>query len=234
MRKRVSLIGTVVLGLAFSGAGAAAETVEEVSKKIAAASEKLESFSAKTKMVTEMKQEGFSMVSTTEGTTETLRKGGDLLMRTENKIVAETSVGGNVNKQESSVLMINDGSFTYTMSETAGVQMAQKNKIEKTEADPLKLWRTTAELKVLPDSSSEGQAAWVIEATPKSGQEGLGKTVIHFHKESGQMIKMISYTPDGKPMTTLTCSDIQLNGKISPERFVFKAPPGVEVQDLSK
>lgn len=235
MRMRVSLMGTVVGVLAFFGAIASAETVEEVGKKIAAASEKLNAFSAKTKMVTEMKQEGFSMVSTTEGTLELLRKGGDFLIRTENKGVTQTTMGGNVTKQESSVLMIGDGSFTYTLSETAGAKSAQKIQMAKTDIDPFKTWRTTADLKILPDSSSDGQAAWVIEATPKPDQAaGQGKTVLHFHKESGQMIKMITYTPDGKPLSTMTYSDIKINDKISPDRFVFKAPPGVEVQDLSK
>jgi len=195
MRRRVSLIGTLGLGLAFSSAAVSAETVEEVSKKIAAASEKLNSISAKTKMVIEMKQEGFSMVSTTDGTTEMLRKGGDFLVRSENKSVAETNVGGNVTKQESSVLMIVDGSFVYSVSEAAGVKSAQKMKLEKPDVDPFKVWRATAELKVLPDSSSDGRAAWVIEATPKPDQGGQGKTVIHYDKESGQMIKMVTYTP---------------------------------------
>ena len=104
---------------------------------------------------------------------------------------------------------------------------------EKPDVDPFKIWRTTSDLKVLPDSSSDGRAAWVIEATPKPDQAGQGKTVIHYDKESGQMIKMITYTPDGKPMATMTYTDIKVNDKISPDRFVFKAPPGVEVQDLS-
>jgi len=234
MRIRVLRIGILGLGLAFSSAAVSAETVEEVSKKIAAASEKLNSFSAKTKMVIEMKQEGFSMVSTTDGTTEMLRKGSDFLLRSENKSVSETNVGGNVTKQESSVLYVTDGSFAYSISEAAGTKSAQKMKLEKPDVDPFKVWRNTAELKVLPDSSSDGRAAWVIEATPKPDQAGQGKTVIHFDKESGQMIKMVTYTPDGKPMSTMTYSDIKINDKISPDRFIFKAPPGVEVQDLSK
>lgn len=86
--------------------------------------------------------------------------------------------------------------------------------------------RGIGELKVLPDSSSDGRAAWVIEATPKPDQAGQGKTVVHYDKESGQMIKMVAYSPDGKPMTTMTFSDIKVNDKISPDRFVFKAPPG--------
>lgn len=231
MSMQVCRIGILVLGLTFVSAAIAGETVEGVSKKIAAASEKLNSFSAKIKTVTEMKQEGFSMVSTTNGTTEMLRKGDDFLLRTETKGTTETNVGGTTTKQESSMLVISDGSYTYTVTETAGMKSAYKAKIEKSDLDPFKVWRDTAELKVLPDSSLDGRAVWVMEATPKEGQMGQGKTVMYYGKESGQMLKMVAHTPEGKPMATTTCSDIKVNEKISPDRFVFKAPPGVEVQE---
>ncbi len=232
MSMKVWQIGILVLGLTFVSAAIAGETVEEVGKKIAAASEKLNSFSTKIKTVTEMKQEGFSMVSTTNGMTEMLRKGDDFLLRTETKGITETNVGGITTKQESSMLLINDGSYTYTVSELAGTKSAYKTKMEKSDADPFKVWRDTAELKVLPDSSLDGRAVWVIEATPKGGaQMGQGKTVICYDKDSGQMIKMVTHTPEGKPMTAMTCTDIKVNEKISPDRFVFKAPPGVEVQE---
>jgi outer membrane lipoprotein-sorting protein len=233
MRRQFFYLGTLSMALTFGTAVASAETVEEVGKKIAAANDKLTSFSAKTKMVMEMKQEGFSMTGTTEGTTEMLRKGSDLLMRVENKSVSETNVGGNVTKQDGYSLAINDGAFMYTLSEMAGVKSAQKNTPVKPDTDPLKMWKAMGELKLLPDATVEGRAAWVIEATPKA-ETGQGKTVMSFDKESGQMIKMINHSPDGKPMNTLTVTDIKVNDKLSPDRFVFKAPPGVEVQDMTK
>ena len=231
MSKRVLGIGILVLAFGFVTACVAGESFEEVSKKIAAASEKVQSFSAKSKTITEMKQEGFSMTSTTEGTTEMLRKGDVFLSRMETKSVTENVVAGTTSKQESTMLMINDGAYTYTVSEMGGTKSAFRTKVEKSDADPFKAWRETAELKVLPDESVDGHAVWVIEATPKVAQAAQGKTVIYYHKESGQMIKMVVHTPDGKPMTTTTYSDIKVNEKISPDRFVFKAPPGVEVQD---
>jgi len=233
MRQRTSFIGTLVCGLALTGGFASAETIEEVGKKIAAASEKTKSFSAKTKMVTEMKQPGFSMTSTNQGTTEMLRKGETFLIRMENKGVTQTDVGGNVTEQETSVLTINDEAFSYTYSEAAGMKSAQKTKLGKPPTDPFAGWRESADLKVLPDATVEGLACWVLEATPKTA-EGQGKSVMHFHKDSGQMLKMVTYAPDGKPMNTMTFTDIKINGAISPDRFVFKAPPGVEVLDLSK
>ena len=227
-------IGILALGFGFASAAVAGETVEDVSKKIAAASAKLKSFTAKSTTVTETRQEGFSMVSTTKGTTEMLRKGADFLVRTESQTAMETTIGGNTTKQTTSMLMINDGSYTYTLSETAGMKSAYKTKMEKSEADPFKAWQANSELKVLPDSTLDGHEVWVIEATPKGNQTAQGKTVIYYQKDSGQMIKMVTYAPDGKPTMTTTCDDIKINGEVSPDRFVFKAPPGVDVQDMSK
>lgn len=219
--------------MGISGAVVSAETIEEAAKKIVEASDKTKSFSAKSKLVTEMKQPGFSMTSTNEGTTEMLRKGDVFMVRMENKGVTQTDAGGNVSKQETSVLMVNDGAFNYTLSDAAGMKSATKMKVEKPEKDPLKVWRDTATLKLLPDATVEGLSTWVIEATPKVA-EGQGKSVMYFHKDSGQLVKMVSNGPDGKPVSTMTFTDIKINPDISPDRFVFKAPAGVEVQDLSK
>jgi len=231
---RISRIGILALGLALCCGIARAETVEEVGKKIAAATEKLNSFSAKIKMTTDMKQEGFSMTSTTDGTMELLRKGSDLLIRTEQTTAAETNVGGNSTKQTSSTLMVSDGAFSYTLSDMAGTKSATKMKMEKPDHDPFNAWKDSADLKLLPDATVDGRQTWVIEVNPKSEQAGPGKTVVNYDKDSGQMIKMTVFAPDGKPMTTMTYSDIKVNGTISADRFVFKAPEGVEVQDMSK
>jgi outer membrane lipoprotein-sorting protein len=234
MRRFVT--GAFVLGIMFVAVPASAETVEEVGKKIADASSKLKSFSAKTTMVTEMKQEGFSMSSKAEGTSEMLRKGEDFLSRSEIKTIMETNAGGNVSKQESTVLTISDGAYTYSVSDTGGMKTAQKVKMQKLDQkDPFKVWKDSADLKLLPDATVDGRAVWVIEAAPKGpAAAAQGKTVLSFDKETGQMIKMIANSPDGKPMTTLTLSDLKVNADIPADRFVFKAPAGVEVQDLSK
>ena len=234
MNRLIGWVGCLVLGFGFVSSAVAVETLDEVSAKIAAASKKIESYSAKSKTVTIMKQEGFSMVSTVEGTTETLHKGDKTLVRVESSSITETTVAGNTTKLESTMTMISDGTYAYTVSENAGMKTAYKTNVEDSSTDPFKAWRATSELKVLPDSSVDGHAVWVIEATPKGGPGMQGKTVMSFHKETGQMIKMIAYTPDGKPMTTTTYSDIKINPKISPDRFVFKAPAGVTVKDMTK
>ena len=232
MRMLVCGVGILALGFGLAGSAVAGETFEEVSKKIAAAAEKVKSFSSKSKTVIEVKQEGFLLSSTAEGTYEMVRKGDTYLMRTETRTRSETSIMGQTTKQESTMLMIMDGEYSYTLTETDTVKIAQKRKIKdpQSHVDALKGWSDTADMKVLPDSSVDGHAVWVIEMTPKGGDQG--KTVMSYHKESGQMIKMVSYTPDGKPMSTMTSTDIKVNERISPERFVFKAPPGVTVEEI--
>jgi len=234
MDRQVRWVVYLVAGIGLVPSAFGAETIDEVSAKIAAAAKKVKSFSAKSKTVTKMEQQGFSMVSTVEGTTEMLRKGDVMLTRAENSSVTETTIGGNTNKRESSMTIVSDGTHAYTVSETAGVKTAYKTKSGDTSGDPLKAWRNSSELKVLPDSSVDGNAVWVIEATPKNGGGMQGKMVMSFHKETGQMIKMVSYAPDGKLMSTTTLSDLKVNPKISPDRFVFKAPAGVTVQDMTK
>lgn len=232
MRMLVCGVGILALGFGLTGSAVAGETFEEVSKKIAAAAEKVKSFSSKSKTVIEMKQDGFSMSSTTEGTYEMVRKGDAYLLRTETRTRSETSIMGKTTKTESTMLMIMDGEYSYTLTETDTVKVAQKRRIKdpQSHVDALKNWGDTADMKVLADASVDGHAVWVIEMTPKGGDQG--KTVISYHKESGQMIKMVSYTPDGKPMSTMTSTDIKVNERISPERFVFKAPPGVTVEEI--
>lgn len=232
MRMLLCGVGILALGFGLTGSAVAGETFEEVSKKIAAAAEKVKSFSSKSKTVVEMKQEGFSMSSTTEGTYEMVRKGDAYLLRTETRTRSETSIMGKTTKTESTMLMIMDGEYSYTLTETDTVKVAQKRRIKdpQSHVDALKSWGDTADMKVLADASVDGQAVWVIEMTPKGGDQG--RTVLSYHKESGQMIKMVSYTPDGKPMSTMTSTDIKVNERISPERFVFKAPPGVTVEEI--
>ncbi|NOS99582.1 MAG: hypothetical protein HOP29_03040 [Phycisphaerales bacterium] len=233
MSGRSRLCGLMVLALAFVAPARAADSIEDIGKKITAAMEKLKSFSAKSKTVTEMKQEGFSMISSMDGTMEMLHEGENWLMRSETKAVMESEMGGNKTKQESTGLMINDGEFSYTLSDTGGMKSAYKNKMQKMDTDPFKSWHDSAELKVLPDETIDGNAAWVIEALPKGDAMGQGKSVIYYHKDSGQMLKMVVFAPDGTPMTTTTMSDIKLNPSIAKDRFVFKAPEGVTVQDMS-
>ena len=111
------------------------------------------------------------------------------------------------------------------------MKTAFKTKVNVSDQDPLKAWRDISGLKVLQDKSVDGHSVWVIEAMPKSDIP-QGRTVMYFQQTTGQMIKMVAYSPDGAPMTTMTHSDVKVNPSITADRFVFDAPPGVVVQEM--
>ncbi|GAF73674.1 unnamed protein product, partial [marine sediment metagenome] len=89
-------------------------------------------------------------------------------------------------------------------------------------------------LTLLPDEKVEEQAAYVIESKPKSpGPQPMAKSKMFFAKDSGIMIKMVGLDAEGKAIMTMNVKDVKLNPEISPDRFVFKAPEGVEVMDMT-
>jgi outer membrane lipoprotein-sorting protein len=132
----------------------------------------------------------------------------------------------------------------YTISDVGGQKMAMKMKPspEMAGADPLnsesafKAMGKDFNLKVLPDAAVDGKDAWVIEATPKDSKnaEMMTKMVTYYDKKTGLPIKSVGYGKDGKVVNTMTISDIKTNADIPADRFVFKAPPGVEVMDMTK
>ena len=48
------------------------------------------------------------------------------------------------------------------------------------------------------------------------------------------MLKMVNRSKDGQHNQTIEYTDLKLNPKIAPSRFVFKAPEDVELVDNTK
>ena len=61
----------------------------------------------------------------------------------------------------------------------------------------------------------------------------MSKMVTHYRKDCGQSVKTVTYAKDGKVTMTSVTSDVKVNPSLSDDRFVFKAPAGVEVQDMT-
>jgi len=91
-------------------------------------------------------------------------------------------------------------------------------------------------VKVLPDEKVDGQECFVLEVTAKSelGVPPGGRQVSYFRKDIGVNVKAVSFDPDGRQLFTTTVTDVKVGVDIKPERFVFKAPEGVEVVDMSQ
>ncbi len=236
MRKRVRvvLMAGLVLGLVVPTV--VADELATVEKKLTAAWKQHKSVTVKLTMVTKMEQPGFAMDSKAEGTQEVLKKGDKILYRMDMATSAVQKVGDQEMKSQSKTTAISDGAFLYMLTETDGQKMAFKSKADPQQAgDPtgtFKLLREHNQLKLLPEEETDGQKAYVIEAIPKeaAGPQAT-RTVIYYSQEHGVLLKSVTYDASGKPMSTMTCTDYKFDVKIDPQRFVFKAPEGVQVID---
>ena len=231
MNTRIRLATLVCLLLVFSSGVLAAETLESVEKQIIARWSKLTSLTAKTTMV--MNMQGMSMTS--EGTIECMKRGDKELLRME--MTMKQSMGGQSKDTAMSVIM--DGEYVYNMTEMMGHKRAMKQKPDsfrgavggKRVFEDLK---REHELKLLPDEKVDGQAVFVIKATPKGAKpKPYTNSKNFFAKDTGIMVKMIGVDAGGNEVMTMTVSDVKRNPEIDPDRFVFKAPEGVQVMDVT-
>ena len=222
MMRRIPL--TTLTIIAFSCVGfskaPAAETVESVEKKLA------EKWSKVKSMSTTVKMEGASPAMSGAGAYELMKKGDRILFR------MELTLGS-----QASTTTISDGEFMYSSTDHMGQKMAVKMKHDEAQAmtptTQLAKLRETHELKLLPDQSIDGHAVYVIEATPKQQTPGVGRTVSYYAKETGIPLRVTTDDPSGKVMSDMTFTDVKINPKIDASRFVFKAPEGVQVVDMT-
>lgn len=226
----------IVCVLFAAGPLSAAEDLAEVEKKLKDAWETHTSMRAKMTIVSDFSMQGMSTKSSGKGTVEYMKKGTQSLSRSEQTLHMVMKMQDQNIERDQKMIAICDGQNTYTLTEADGQVSALRMKGRKsTGTDPASFFEQTRkemDLKLLPSEKADGKTVYVIEGTAKKkAPVGLGKVRFHF-RQDGVMLKFAMLGPDGKPATTVTHSDIELNVKIDPERFVFKAPPGVEVQDM--
>jgi outer membrane lipoprotein-sorting protein len=236
MMRNLRWIGTALLCGGLAAATFAAD-VKDVQKQIADKTKGLKSVRAKMVQVVDAGTPDYKMQMHTNGTYEWVRKDGDItLYRMESMTKTLTEVAGQKTETKSESLAVCDGTYVYTLVDTDGTKMATK--IKQPPALPGETVNNDAEwdMRLLPDEKVDGAACWVVEMTPKPGTPsaaaGGGKTVNWFRQDNGWLVKMISYSPDGKPMYTTEYKDLEVDGQIDPSRFTFSLPPGVSLTEM--
>lgn len=232
MKRNVWLAGVVLA----SGALAMADDLDTVEKKLVEAFRKHRSATAKIAMTSHSEMPGMVIDVAGEGTLEMTRRGDQTLLRLEMKTTMTHKMGDDANKMEQETLTVVDGEAAYVLTEMMGQKMAMKSKVDpQMTGDPQALFahlRKDHTLKLLPEETLAGRKTYVIEVVPKAKSEGApGKQVYYFDQDSAFMAKMVAYGADDKPMTTMTYSDLKLDVSIDPDRFKFKAPPGVQIME---
>jgi outer membrane lipoprotein-sorting protein len=218
-----------------------AETIEEVIEKLATAQTEVKSYSAKTKHMQDMDLgDGNKMKSQTEGTYYWMKKGDKFMFRTDMSGTSENTFGGQTVKSTDKTTSVCDGDHMYTLSEQDGQKHAMKAEVPPGTGDmdvrsSFSEMRMEQDLKVLPDETVDGMDCFVIEATPKAEEPDnpITRYVMYFDKKTGISPKSVFYDKAGKVAGEVTSTDVKVNVDIDPEKFVFKAPPGVEVMDMS-
>jgi outer membrane lipoprotein-sorting protein len=248
MKNRMLVLGITIVTIAFGTLRTFGETVEEFEKKIVDGMAKQKSISYKMKSTTDMKNPQLTYKSDAEGTMEVAKRGEkkwssrmDIKTNSLRKVGEEKEV-----KELGKILSIYDGEFSYTYTETGEQKMAMKMKPdEKTNMDPFdgkimfKELHKIYDFKLLPDEKVDGQAVYVLELTAKKSEDnkdqmGMQRMMNYYRKDNGIPIKSVGVDKEGKTVFTSTISEVKLDEEIKPERFVFKAPAGVEVMDMTK
>ena len=233
---RVALVAAIMLTVA---AATGDETLADVEKNIIQAAQRVKSYTADITIEMERSMGAMVMKSSGGGTTEFMRKGDKILSRIEMKLEMTMTNAGKEQKMAQSVLTIVDGEHSYTLTDQAGQKSAVKTKPDSANTnmgttETFAQLREDATLKLLPEANIGDDVAYAIEATPKQMQGMAGKSVLYFSKKNGIMLKIVTMTPDDKPMQTVTLGNIKMNVDLKPDRFVFAAPEGVPLQDMTK
>ncbi len=220
--------------VACASSTAAAEDLKTVKEKIMAGWDKHRSITAKVKLVAEATGSR-AHKSKGEGTYQVLKQGEKTLFRTDHEIVMVVKAGGREMKMVQKATKIMDGQYTYSLVEAMRGTAATKAKATpRDRTDPNSMFKQLDKaytLKLLPEERVDGQQVYVIEATAKKKRKGSFTKGIYYFRKDGILVKQTAQMDESKMTTTFT--DIKLNGKIDPGRFVFKPPPGVEVRDMT-
>jgi outer membrane lipoprotein-sorting protein len=175
-----------------------------------------------------------------KGTVEYLIQGDKILSRVDVTTDSISTIGSNETKTRDVHTLYGDGQFVFDVGETNGQKLAFKMKSDPMQvAVPSKAFfdvlRKDYEIKVLPDEKIDGKAVWVIEARPRDTEKTpAARMVSYIRKDIPLTIKTVSYSKFDKIFQTTTLTDIKVNPKIDPERFVFKHAPDFEYYDVSK
>lgn len=227
----------VLLALAIAGP-AVAEDLDAIEKKVVEQLDKIKSLTSRMTMTQDVKDENMSNKMRSEGTFEFMRKGDKSLFRTDMKMTGETAMkGAEPQKLDGQMQLISDGDLTYIYNEQGPMKMAYKSKADKNmnlvDKDMFKRLKEDHDLKVAADANVDGKSCYVVEATPKKQAGPMTKMVYYLQKDSGLTVKTVGQDKDGKDLVVTQMSDIKLNVDIPADRFVFKAPEGVTVMDMT-
>jgi len=228
---------SMMVVVASAASATAQETLESVEKHILQMIGNDTTMSARVVSTIEESSDDFSITTTKRGSYEYMKTGQAIRFRRESLVTGVESVAGEKTKFEQTELIICDGQNIYTLMDNMGHKSAVRVKADRTRTGGIDKalfarWHRAYNMVLLTDGEVDEHATYVIEAKPKKTDSVLpARTLYFFRKDNGVMVKRVQENSDGKIVESTTYSDVRINEKIDPQRFVFKAPEGVRVKD---
>ncbi len=164
---------------------------------------------------------------------------GRTLTRYQTRTTSRRYVSGKGEQvEETSTLAIYDGRYFCELRQTPQRITAAKKRLDRSPHDPvgrLAQARQGFEARLLPERTFEGSEVYAIEFLPRTGDPATmnQRMVSYTDRRTGLPIKTITYDEDGRAASVAAVVESKLNEDIPEDHFVFHAPPGVEVVDLT-
>ena len=215
---------------------ATADELATVEKKICETWNKHKSLTFKITMSSQWDEGEAIIKGSGSGTGEVLRKGPDVLYRTDlTTSMSRRAPDGDI-EMTRDIIIIVDAKDQYVLHDIGGEKMAAKTKINpENSPDPKVIFerlRRNAELKLLPEETLDGQRVFVLESTPsQSGRQRFSRVVCYFLQDSGALTRKVYYNLNGEAAETRAYTDFKFDVDIDPKRMEFQAPEGVKVRD---
>lgn len=218
-------------------------TLDEIRRRIHERVSTYTTIQYELEMVSEFKARQLSSTNTTRQTGQFMRRAGKVLSRIETSAVALRQGGGKEQQSAYSSLDVCDGDYQYNLMDRGGEVRATRRRVDPAKRynpfDADRIFRDLEarnDLRVLPDETVDGHDCWAIEMRPHDaeGRTAGGWSVAYYDKKTGINIRTIGYDRRGTVRTRMNTTKIRIDEPIDESRFLFEAPEGVTLVDLTE
>ncbi|MBX7254931.1 MAG: hypothetical protein K1Y02_01125 [Candidatus Hydrogenedentes bacterium] len=245
MRTILPALLTALVPFTAIGADTAPQTLDSVEQQIGEAWKKIESYTATLHLEGNIPKGIMTIAMKGSGPFEFMKIDGKPHYRSELTNTVDIGIPLPESMAQQNILTVFDGTTLYTQMSMAGRQKAAKrdpnsgtSRSPESGKEMFDSLRKKGDLTLLPDAEVDGKPVFVLEVKPKpEDQKDAPVTIaairVYVAKESGIQVKSEFLDAANKPFTTVHYTDIALNAKIDPSRFVYTPPKGVKVEDLT-
>lgn len=235
--------GAVLLAV-FAAAAQCEQTLESVENAVEALWAKISAFTAKVTTDTNVPIGPVTVSSRATGTLECLKKDGATLFRLDmvNKLDMGIPLAG---PMEQKMVSVYDGKEIINEMEMMGTRQAFRMPPETAGKQGMTsgksmfaAFRDKGDVTLRADATVDGKPVWVVEVVPNAATKKSAPTPVsllkfYISKENGLQVKTEVFDDKGEHTSTSVYSDVVVDAKLAPERFVYTPPPGVTIQEMS-